>query len=410
MTRDLDQNKQATILSSVGKGVELRRNQRAGFTVRPAIGKLVKPSIGYNVNYDENADPSVRSAGDPVGTRRVSMTSRSTLDFMLQPSLLVARPNQQADSAVTVSVFKRVLLLVPDIDFSYFLDRNSKYNKLNTRPGIRYQLGIDTSVGEDIVVASGGGAGQPTDDITRSDGFNVSSDFQPTETVAFTAKYGLDNSERIYAGSTTFTKETQWPDIAGNISSAVYLPLFKGAVKTSAITTGYKGSNSSRGEAGQETSRSKKSEWLPLLGWDATWSNGIRSTVNLRYSRSSAEDTKGSGSEKESITKAASVSLRHSFSAPKGMYIPIAGRTLSFKSNLSVQLDLSYESRVDRTPSANNRVDASRRVIQVIPKASYSFSKNVTGSADAKFEQNTDRKLNQSWRTIGLNVSVLIRF
>jgi len=65
---------------------------------------------------------------------------------------------------------------------------------------------------------------------------------------------------------------------------------------------------------------------------------------------------------------------------------------------------------VDRTPSAKNRVDASRRVIQVTPKASYSFSKNVTGSADARFEQNTDRKLKQTWRTIGLNVSVLIRF
>lgn len=409
-TRDLDQNKQVSILSSLGKGVELRRNQRAGFTLRPSVGKLLKPSIGYNVNYDENADPSVRSANDPAGTRRVSMTSRSTVDFMLQPSLFVSKPAEAGDSVVSVSVFKRVLLLVPDIDFSYFLDRNSKYNKLGARPGLRYQLGIDPSVDKDIIMASAGGAGQPTDDITRSDGFNMSSEFRPVETVSLTTKYALDNSERIYAGSTTYTKETRWPDIAGNISSTVYLPLFRGAVKTSAITTGYKGSTTSRGEAGEETNRSKRSEWLPLLGWDATWSNGVRSTLNLRYSRSSSQDTKGSGSEKESITKAASVSLRHSFSAPEGMYIPIAGRTLSFKSNLSVQLDLSYESRVDRTPSAKNRVDASRRVIQITPKTSYSFSKNVTGSADARFEQNTDRKLKQTWRTIGLNVSVLIRF
>jgi hypothetical protein len=92
------------------------------------------------------------------------------------------------------------------------------------------------------------------------------------------------------------------------------------------------------------------------------------------------------------------------------MYIPLVGRTAKLKSSMSVQLDLSYESRIDITPSANNRVDASRSVFSVIPKASYSFSKNVTGSADARFEQTTDRKLDQTWRTIGLNASVLIRF
>ena len=409
MTRDLDQNKHVPILSSIGFGTELRRNQRASFNLRPAMGRLLKPSLGYNVNYEENADPSVRAANDPFGTRRVSVSSRSTIDVLLQPSAMIGEPGGQPDS-LGISIFERLLAVIPDIDVGYFLDRNSKYNKLTERPGLRYQLGIDTSVEDDIILANSGGAGQPTDDITRADGFDVSSAFKPLETVSVTTKYGLDKTRRIYAGSTTFTRETVWPDVAGNISSSVYLPLFKGALKSSSITAGYKGSTSMRGAGDAETSSSKKSEWLPLFGWDATWSNGVRTTFNLRYSKYTALDTKGTGSAKDSKTKAADFSLRHSFSAPEGMYIPLAGRTLSFKSNLSVELAVSWESRIDTTPSAGDRVDASTTTLQISPKASYSFSKNVSGSADARFEQRTDRKLKQTWRTIGINVSVLIRF
>jgi cell surface protein SprA len=176
------------------------------------------------------------------------------------------------------------------------------------------------------------------------------------------------------------------------------------------VVTGYKGSTSTRGQSSEETSRTRRSEWTPLVGWDATWSNGVRTTFNIRRSSSTTEDTKGTGSEKNSKSTSANFSVRHSFSAPEGMYIPLAGRTLKFKSSLSVQLDLSYESRIEATPSADNRIDSSRRIFSIAPKASYTFSKNVTGSADAKFEQNTDRKLKQTWRTIGLNASVLIHF
>jgi hypothetical protein len=405
MTRDLDQNKQVPILSSIGKGWELKRNQRASVTLRPSLARFLKPAMGYNVNYDENADPSVRSAEDPPGVRRVSVSSRSTVDLQLQPSMLASRSGGSDSGGV--SVLSRVLALVPDVDIGYFLDRNSKYNKLRKRPGLRYQLGIDRIVDRDLIYVASAAAGQPTDEITIKNGFDLSSEFKPVGTVALTTKYSLDESERIYAGATTVSRQTIWPDVAGNISSSVYLPLFRGAVKSSAITAGYKGTHASSGEAGSETNRTHRSEWLPLVGWDATWSNGVRTTLNLRHSDATTENIKGNGSESNTTVTAATFSVRHSFSAPEGMYIPLAGRTLRFKSSLSVQMDFSYESQVVKI---NGKIDTSKRTILVTPKASYSFSKNVTGSADARFEQVTDRSAKQTWRTIGLNASVLIRF
>jgi len=92
------------------------------------------------------------------------------------------------------------------------------------------------------------------------------------------------------------------------------------------------------------------------------------------------------------------------------MYIPLAGRTLKFKSDLTLSLDISYESTVSRTPTSKNRVDRDTRRFSIIPKASYTFSKNVTGSADARFIQETDNLRKDKYRTIGLSVSVLVRF
>ena len=408
-SRDLDQNKQVAILSSIGKGWELGRNQRANVTLRPAVGKLLRPTISYDVNYAENSDPSVRSADDPPGTRRASASSRSNLDLLVQPSALLSLPEGGADST-GVPFYRYLLAAIPDVDAGYFIDRTSKYNKLTDRPDLRFQLGIDPEVDKDIILATSGGAVQPNDEITRSTGFDFSTEVNPIESMSVTTKYKRDSKHRKYAGATTYEKDIVWPDVAGNFSSSAPLPLLKDAVKSSSVTVGYKGGETVRGESSNETNRTTRSEWLPLFGWDATWKNGLRTTFNLRHSSSTALDRTGVGTEKKFVTNSANVSLRHSFSAPEGMHIPLAGRTFRFKGSLTVSLDMSYESRLDTTPSLKNRIERSTRSITVTPKASYSFSKNVTGSADARFEQTTDRQLDQTWRTIGLSVSVLIRF
>jgi hypothetical protein len=351
----------------------------------------------------------VRSANDPPGTRRASVSSRSNLDLVVQPSSFLGTASKAPDST-GVPFYRHLLAVIPDVDVGYFIDRSSKYNKLVKRPSLRFQLGIDPEVDRDIILATSGGAVQATDEIARSTGFDLSTELNPVETVSVTAKYKHNRKDRKYAGASTFEKDTTWPDVAGNFSSLTNLPLVKGAIKTSSFTIGYKGSNSVRGEASRETNRSKGSEWAPLLGWDATWKNGLRTTVNLRHTSTSTKDTKGTGSARKAVSNSATFTMRHSFSAPEGMHIPLAGRTLRFKSSMTVSLDMSYESRLETTPSSKNRIEKSTRQITVSPKASYSFSKNVTGSADARFDQTTDRQLGQTWRTFGLSASVLIRF
>jgi hypothetical protein len=410
MTRDLDQNKNVPILSSIGLGRELTRTQSAGIRIRPTLGRWMRPTLSYDVNYDENADPSVRTASDPAGVRRASVLSNSSMDIVVTLSSLFSS-SEKGSETTGVSVYRYVLSRIPDMNFSYLIVRNSKYKKLLGRPGLRFQLGIDPVAPENLVLLSSTGAARPTDEYTRTNSMNFSTEFRPIETLLLNTKYRYNKKVRTYANSTTFDRTSTWPDITGNVSSGFYLGLFRGSVKSSAISFGYKGTSSSRGEGtSKETNRTRKSEWLPLVGWDATWANGVRTTFNIRHSRSQNDNLTGTGSTQESRTSSISFSLRHSFSAPQGMYIPLAGRTLKFKSNLTLSFDVNYESRLQTTPTADNRVDADSRKFGITPKASYSFSKSITGSANARFEQTTDRKLGQTWRTIGISVSVLIRF
>jgi hypothetical protein len=72
-------------------------------------------------------------------------------------------------------------------------------------------------------------------------------------------------------------------------------------------------------------------------------------------------------------------------------------------------MDVTYETKLNRTPEANI-TDLHTSRFSLIPKLSYSFSKSITGSANARFEQISNKKLNETRRTIGVNVSVLIKF
>jgi hypothetical protein len=410
MLRDLDTDKSAPLASSLGRGYELKRNQRVSMRITPSVGRWMKPTLSYDTNYDENAEPSVRAANDPSSVRRTSVSARSTVDFLLVPGSAFTIPTAGADS-IGIPFYKRAFSKVPDVTMSFIHERIAKYQKVLARPDVNFQLGLDLELPDEIVYRSPSGGGQQTDEQLRNTGFNASSDFQPFPGMSFEARYKRDKSTRTYANATSFNSSEVWPDISGNVASLSYLSFLEGALKSTSFAFGYRGSETERGTGtSRVTSRTNRTEWVPLIGWDATWSNGVRTTLNLRRSSNETLDLKGSGSRKVGTLTSVSFSLSHSFSAPQGMYIPLAGRTLRFKSNLTLNLDINYEQRLDRTPTANNRIDADSRKFSIVPRASYSFSKTITGSANARYEQQTDRKLGQTWRTIGLSASVLIRF
>ncbi len=410
MTRDLDLNKKVPLIRSLGKGRELSRNQRASLKYSPSFGKWLRPTLSYDVNYEENADPKLRAQTDPPGVRRVSVSGRSRVDVILSPgSAFISRDHGPDTSGV--SFIQKLVSKIPDVDIRYVLDRNAKYNKVIGRPSLKFQLGIDPEDVSQIVVLGSSGAAQRTDQQTRKTGFDISTDFRPIAWLSMETKYKFDRSQRTYGGAKTFTEQSVWPDITGSVSSLANLNPFSNWWKNSSISMGYKGSRNVEGRGvSVKTKETNKHEWLPLLGWDATWQNGVRTTLNVRRSTSEAENLSGTRTLKRTQTSSINFQIRHSFSAPQGISIPLAGRPLKFKSNLTLSVDFTYEASKTTTPTAGNRVDRDTRKFSFITTASYSFSKKVTGSANAKFIQESDKVRGETFRTIGLSASVLIRF
>jgi hypothetical protein len=408
MTRDLDTNKDVPIHQSIGYGQEIRRDQRYAMRITPTVGRWLRPTFAYDVDYNENSGPEVREGGDPPGVRRVASSSRATADFIVVPGAMFAMPAR--GDTMGVSWVKRAISKLPDITLGYVLDRKSKYFKLLGRPDLAYQFGWVVWVPDEMNYGLSSTA-QRRDELTRREGYNVSTDFRPLQSLSLSLKYKMDITTRDFAGGTTYKEVSTWPEVAGNTTSAFYSGLFGGALTNSSLNFGYKVTSNAEGQSVDRITREDRTEdFVPLIGWDATWKNGVRTTFNIRHSRGESSEFLAATSRKTTRMTSFNLSLKHSFSAPQGISLPLAGRTLKFKSNLSLSLDVTYESRLNRTPAVNNRVDLHTTKLSVIPKLSYGFSRSITGSANARFEQLSNKKLNETRRTIGLNVSVLIKF
>jgi len=408
MTRDLDTNKNVAIPQSIGFGEEIRRDHRYSLRITPTFGRWLRPTFVYDGDYSENSGPEVREGGDPPGVRRTQSSSRSTVDFIITPEGMFTMP-APSDSA-GASWIKRTISRLPDVTMSYVLDRKSKYYKLTGRPDLAYQFGLTVLVPDEMNYSLNA-TSQRRDEVSRRDGFNVSTDFRPFQALSLSIKYKSDKTLREFSGGTTYKEVNTWPDIAGNISSTFYAALFGGALTNSSLNFGYKVTTNADGEAQERLTREDQTmDFVPLIGWDATWKNGVRTTFNIRHSRGETNEFLAAATQKTQRTTSVNISVKHSFSAPQGLSIPLAGRTLKFSSNLSVAMDITYESKLNRTPAVNNRVDLHTSRFSVIPKFSYGFSKSITGSANARFEQISNKKLSETRRTVGLNVSVLIKF
>jgi hypothetical protein len=408
ITRDLDTNKNVAIPQSIGLGKEIRRDHRFSMRITPTVGRWLRPTFVYDVDYDENSGPEVREGGDPAGIRRTQSSSRSSLDFIITPESMFAMPSPT--DTVGAAWYKRAISALPDVTMSYVLDRNSKYYKLLARPDLAYQFGLTVLVPDEINYSLSS-TSQRRDEQTRRDGFNVSTDFRPFQALSLSIKYKNDKTRREFSGGTTYKEVSTWPDVAGNVSSAFYSALFGGALTNSSLNFGYKVTSNADGSGETSLTREDRTvDFVPLIGWDATWKNGVRTTFNIRHSRGETNEYLAATARKTQRTTSVNLSVKHSFSAPQGLSLPIAGRTLKFSSNLSVSMDITYEAKINRTPAVNNRVDLNTSRFSIIPKLSYGFSKSITGSANARFEQISNKKLNETRRTIGLNVSVLIKF
>ena len=101
----------------------------------------------------------------------------------------------------------------------------------------------------------------------------------------------------------------------------------------------------------------------------------------------------------------------YSFTLPEGVGMPLRrlGGSSGGGGKVSLNLDLNYSKDKSENLTARSITSEITR-FSVVPKATYTFSRNMNGNLNAKFAQDSDHKRGQTTRTIGLGIELTIKF
>jgi len=413
VTRDL--NLPGTVFG-YDLGSETRRAQSASINYHfPFWTQYLSQSLSYDTRYVEDHDPDIgglendyRNVGNS-NSANLSLTLNIS-SFMSIFSGLAGAKDENLKPLTPGWLMAKFLELTSRINSptgSYTRSRNSQYNYLKGRPSLRYQFGFRDDVG----------------DVPKEyyvyDQTSVNNTYQARSGLSvgdlnLSVSYKGSDGERGYSGSRTRTKSTTWPDMSVTLRSFErFLPI-KMLMQSSDLRSGF---SLTRGETGPinmpATTRTESMNFSPLVSWNTTWKKRINTELSTDYSLSE----KVSGSPLTTSTemrKGVSLKLSTSFSAPTGVVLPLVGRRVKFKSNLDLSLTGSYSSAHSKLVTEGSdsppRINADTESFSISPRASYNFSKAVSGGLTMDFRQNTDKYRGRTGRDINVEFDVLFKF
>ncbi len=397
-------------------GSEIRRAQAAGVNYHfPLWTEYLSQSMSYDTRYVEDHDPDI--GGLENDYRNVSNSNSTNLSLTLNISKFmsifsgVAGAKDEDLKALTpkwlLAKFLELSSRINSPNGSYTRSRNSQYSYLKGRPSWQYQFGFRDDV-EDVPKEY-----YVYDQTSVNNTYQVRSGLSVGDLNLSISHKGSD-AERGYSGSRTRTKSTTWPDMSVTLRSFEKFVPIKMLMQSSDLRSSF---SMTRGESGPlntpPTTRTKAMNFSPLVSWHTTWKRRINTEVSTDYSVSEKE----SGTPMTTSTdtrKGVSLKVSTSFSAPTGVILPFLGKRVKFKSNLDLSLSASYSSTHSKLVTEGSdkppRINADTESFSISPRASYNFSKSVTGGLTMDFRQNRDKQRGRTGRDVNVEFDVLFKF
>ena len=395
-------------------GEEVSRHQSFDASVAQDL-ILVSPRLTFNSSYDEDHRFEIRQDQD---LRNVSNSARYGASGTVKLKEIVRFFTQIRDEtkdslAMAGSpswVAKQIEAFIdiiqnPTLNFSR--SRYSNYLNVKTRPTTEYQWGLQDSIpSEDVAEGSFPGRG-----MTDSYGGNTGLVFK---FLSIQGGYNRQISRSFnYGGGETRTTSTAYPNLSMRLSRLESLPFMKNISRSSSISSNFNQFFDKRyevaGDSMNLTSKSKTMSFSPLVSWQSNWVRGISTTIDINYSETDGYSYLGIDSvPSRSLNRGGSFSIAYTFSAPRGLRIPLLGG-LKFSSNLSLNLGVNY----NRSTNYSNDLNVPTSDAQTIGAnigLSYNFSSSVTGGANFDYSQNKEFNTTQDSKRVGLNIWTNINF
>ncbi len=435
--RDLLPNKNVGFEDGLGFGNEVQRSHTTKITYKPTILSFLSPTLSYDTSYQEDQSPSIRQPGDPVGTRKATASSTIRWTFNLKMSMLQERlgggrgkgrgkpvskteppvPEEGNEPEAEEDEQKRDLWLIPidlmasrmeQLNATFSIQRNSAYQRIPERPDWKYQFGLASGLSSDLAARSLS-QGQDTRSEKRSTSLQGS--VVPIFDIVISSKYQSTEDTRWVAAGARESKSRTWPDLGWSYSGLEQFAFINKVVTRASVQSGYVRNRSSSGPLGREEQTKVRTEWSPLLSVNATVRGGVSSTISVGRSTEESDDLTGAGVQTRSVRGNYQLSLKYSFTLPEGVGMPLKriGSSGGGGGKVALNLDVTYSTDKSENLGTGN-VTAERSRLSIIPKATYTFSRNMNGNLNAKFAQDSDAKRGQTTRTIGLGVELSIKF
>lgn len=429
-SRDHAREENGEVFKGVNWGVEVGRTQNANLTFTPALPKAlswIAPNLSYDTQYTENI-PFEQEVRDSLGNlvqrpRNVRNQNTSKLSMNLSVTRLFAQPRQPAegDSARGRSLnplagFGFLGRRLTDIRTSVSVTRNSGFDRVSGRPDLKYQFGLSDFVDNAIRDVAGQGR-QERFDRTRNISGNASGGVQLWRGVTITNDYTFTETRQLQSRNQNERRSTTFPDINLNWGNLERIKGISELVESATLNSGYQISREISGtDLHSPNNETTRKEWAPLLSVATTFNSGLHAKLSADRSKAIGENRLGGGTKNETSQESYLLGFEYRIKTARKVSMPLLGRgePTAFTSELGLFLDFNYRTNKDIVKGragVPDNVQTHTREWNVAPRANYSFSRNVTGTLEARYgEQNNRKNENLSRRTIGLSVSATLQF
>ena len=435
--RDHLYGKPLSFLASVNRGLETSRNHSSKLSYTPRFSSLLawfKPRLSYTTKYTENMPIAQRQVeidqetGDTLSTRilhNVQNQNTSSVDFGVAvaqifqqiPGSSLPEPGDTTGGGgfspmMVLDGIKNAGTRIGDVTTTVSFGRDSRYDRLLGRPGMKYQFGfseeIDSLLQQRI-------AGQ-TQTANRSQDVSAraSSSVRLIPSMSMRVSYNTSRKKSDQSRNAKETKSTTWPDVTYSWDGLEGVWVLGNYLKSATIDVGFNQRTEQSGKtlAKIETERVSK-RWEPLLQLDMEWKNGIRGSISTDRSQEVSSNFRGGNSEKLSTGSGVTATVSYKVSSRKTVNIPILGKGTkggSFTATTNFSLDFRYDTSKEEQMRPY-RLDAHTRSYSIRPRVTWTWLQNLSGGLELQFgERRNMKNENRSTRTIGASISALFKF
>ncbi len=397
-------------------GIEINRNQSFTASYRPKWVGILDQSFNFSSGYNENADPSQYQ-----GTRAVANNSSKSayFTFYWQRLFGILKPKPKEGKGINPleSVRRFVGNLsqnLSSLTVNYRITEHSSKSGLLKRPSLAYQFGFTQNI--DVPMTTDA-KNSSTDTRGKERYLDLSSALRLSPDISISSfRYSRKISTSSSSGKPTRQISRSFPDMSLTWGRLEKFRLIKTLAASASYSFGYarKVNTTEDGITHQPTKRDISSSFSPLFSLSMTLRNGVQTTWKwdrqVTETQNLAQESGGS-SKSISTSETYSASAAYSFSAPKGIKIPFLKR-IKFQSVLTLSLSISIGKSQTKSSVLGQgfNITADTEKFSLTPRASYSFSSQVTGGLSGRWIDDKDNKTGRKNHTRELSFWVEFRF